>query len=104
MDQLVMELDGFINCAASLPMILAHPGLDAELALDQVLPRMPFLIHLVVDEQAAVDSLESVAVKDLPMIRDNLVPTAPLHERQVIKSEDDTQVLPSSQRACEDGT
>ena len=98
-----MELNGFINTTASFPMILTHASLNAELTFDQVLPRMPFLVHLMVDEKSAVDSLESVAIEDLAVVGDDLIPTAPLREGQVIKAKDHAQVLTARQRAGKDG-
>src|SRR5215204_414997 len=65
--------------------------------------RMSFLVHLVVDEEPTVDSRKSVAIEDFAMVRDDFVPTAPLCQRQVVKAQDDAQVLPPSQRAGEDG-
>jgi hypothetical protein len=101
-DQLMVELYCFINTMTPLPAVLAYSGLDAELTFDQVLPRVSLLIHLVVDEQAAIDGFESAAIEDLAVIGDDLIPTALLREREVIKAKDHAQVLPARQRAGED--
>jgi hypothetical protein len=46
-DQVTMKFNRLLDATASFPTILSEPGLNAELALDQVLPGMAFVIHLV---------------------------------------------------------
>ena len=53
-DQFPMKFDGGFNHLAAFPMVFAEPGLNAELTLDQVLPRMAFLIHFVMNMQAPI--------------------------------------------------
>ena len=87
-DQLAMNLDGRVNRRTAGPLILTHSGLNAELTLDQVLPWVPLLIHRVRDLKAAVDATEGVRVELLAVIRDHLIPTAPLQEREIIEAQD----------------
>lgn len=97
-----MELLRRFDTPTSLPVIFTQAGLNAELALDEVLPRMTLLIHLVLNEESLVDARESRALELTAVITDDLLPTAPLQQRQVIDSEDDSQVLPPGQRAGKD--
>lgn len=56
-----MEFNRLFNRFASLPVVFTEPRLNAELALNQVLPGMAFRIQLVPNAQPPIDALESVA-------------------------------------------
>ena len=53
-DQVAMKFERGLDALASFPMIFADPGLNAELALDQVLPGVAFFIEVVVNAEPLI--------------------------------------------------
>jgi hypothetical protein len=73
-DQLAVKFLGFFNRFTPLPLIFAEPGFDPEITLDQVLPRMPFGIHLMKDAESFIDT-DPIVISELPaMVRNYFCP------------------------------
>src|SRR5262245_66565132 len=70
-------------------MIFPDARLDAELALDQILPGMPFLIHLMANSQATIYAREIVADELTAMIGNDLFPEPPTEQRLKIHLQHD---------------
>ena len=51
-NQVAMKFDCGLDALASFPTVFADPGLNAELALDQVLPGVAFFIEVMANAQA----------------------------------------------------
>src|SRR5215475_14957198 len=80
-DQLTVKFLGGFNGLTPLPLIFAEPGFDPEITLDQVLPRMPFGIHVMMDAEPLIDAREIVADELASVIRDQLFPKSPAKQR-----------------------
>jgi hypothetical protein len=73
-DLLTVKFLGFFNRFTPLPLIFAEPGFDPEITLDQVLPRMPFGIHVMMDAEPFIDADPIVISELTAMIRDHFFP------------------------------
>ena len=66
-DQFAMKFNRLLDAAASFPTILAEPGLNAELALDQILPGMALVIHLVTYAQSLIGA-DPIVISELTAV------------------------------------
>src|SRR5262245_19505091 len=92
-DQFAMKFDRLFDGAASFSTILAEPGLNAELAPDQILPGMAFVIHLVTYAQSLIGSDPIVISELTAVIGDDFLPQSPLQERLKVNVQEHTGFL-----------
>jgi hypothetical protein len=103
-DQFAMKFNCLLDVAASFPTILAEPGLNTELALDQILPGMAFIIHLVTYAQSLIGADPIVISELTAVIGDDVFPQSPLQERLKVNVQEHTGFLIRRQRAGKDGS
>ena len=77
--------------------------MNAELALDQVLPGVAFFIEVMANAQALIDAGEIVADELASVVRDQLFPKSPAQQRLKIDVQNYTDLLFRRERAGEDG-
>ena len=73
-DQLTVKFLGGFNGLTPLPLIFAEPGFDPEITLDQVLPRMPFGVHVMTDAEPFIDADPIVISELTAMVRHDFFP------------------------------
>src|SRR5262249_8897813 len=80
-DQVTVKLDRGLDALASFPIIFAHPGLNTEMALDQILPGVALLVHVMANAQPLIDAREIVTDELAAMVGDDFLAQSPLQER-----------------------
>lgn len=103
-DQVTMKFDRLFNAATSFPVIFAKSSLNSKLTLDQILPGMPFVVHVVTNAEPLIDALEIVADELASMIGDYFFPQPPTQQRMEIDVQDHADPLLGRERAGEDGS
>ena len=87
-----------------LPMIFAKPGLNPEIALNQILPGLAFVIHLMTDAQSFIDADPIVISELATMIGDDFFPKSPTQQSLKVNVQKHTGFLIRRQRAGEDSS
>src|SRR5262245_52977927 len=72
-DQVLMKFDRLLNATASFPVIFAESSLNSELRLDQILPGMPLVVHVVMNAKPCAafekDQLHDDALRRVGFMR-----------------------------------